>query len=86
MSNKHKGWSNYQTWCAHQWLIKEEATQRHWHIRAKELEITELAAELEAMHDANLPELKPSPFLDLLNHALGMVDWREVAEGIKEGA
>lgn len=83
---QHKGFSNYQTWCAHQWLTTEEASQRHWQTRAQDLDITELAGELKALHEQNLPELKPSPFLDLLNHALGMVDWREVAEGIKEGA
>jgi hypothetical protein len=45
----------------------------------------DLATRLEAYHDDALEAMEPQPqgvFGDLLKHALGMVEWREIAENV----
>lgn len=83
----YNGYTNYETWCVNLWLDNDEGTYRY---------IQELTAEavdedgdnptsaLEtAIEDYVVGGMTDdgSVYSDLLSHALGMVDWREIAEG-----
>lgn len=96
----YNGWSNYETWVVNLWIDNEESSQKRWVERAAELvqgaiddepaedpktiALDTLADELEAEHDDATPELS-GVFSDLLTHALGRVDWREIAESMLSG-
>lgn len=94
MDTKYNGWSNYETWVANLWMDNDEGMQnlaREW--AQEDLDDAEgdkdeasrnLAARLEAMHDDGLADIAgvTGVFSDLLRHALGMVDWREIADAM----
>lgn len=90
----YNGWTNYETWVVNIWIDNSEGKQTRWSKRATELvkeaiddqsediradAISTLADEIESEHDEAMPEIHGA-FSDLLTHALGMVDWREIAE------
>lgn len=90
----YNGWSNYETWVVNLWIDNDQGSQERWAERAVELlqgaiddettdpkaeALSTLADELEADHGEFTPELS-GVFSDLLTHALGRVDWREIAE------
>ncbi|MBE9593292.1 MAG: hypothetical protein IMF19_07405 [Proteobacteria bacterium] len=93
---RYNGWANYETWCVKLWIDNEESSYNYWLERAKEIleekvdVITlTLADELkegheEAMEDACIAEV--GVFTDLLNSALGEVNWYEIAESILKEA
>jgi hypothetical protein len=94
MSNDTKGyngWSNYETWCVHLWLTNEEGSYRYWreeagrHWREGRENATEtLAEQLKSELEEASPIQEASLFSDLLNAALGEVDWFEVAVAFLE--
>ena len=92
----YNGWSNYETWVVNLWIGNEESSQERWAERALELvqeaidndesdpkaeALSSLAEALEAEHDEATPVLF-GVFGDLMRHALGCVDWREIAESM----
>jgi hypothetical protein len=85
------GWKNYETWVVNLWLTNTSGDCDYMSEQAREALDAEagdkvtathtLAGWLEGWHDERNPagELD-GPFADLLNHALGCVDWYEIAQ------
>lgn len=73
-----QGYSNYQTWNVVLWFSNEESLYSYWVERSR---YDNLPEELQHWAEDHLPELT-GLYSDLLSHALGMVDWWEVAEAI----
>lgn len=87
----YNGWSNYETWAVNLWLSNEEGCYRYWTDRTRELiaecadedadrsALARLAEEFKgAIHESCAIE-KASLAADLMNAALGEVDWCEIA-------
>lgn len=99
---EYTGWSNYETWCANLWITNEQSSQEYWEERATEaFESTDpddddrnseaastLEDELKEFWEDHLPEETEvrGLYRDLLTHALGQVDWREIAKHFIDGA
>ena len=90
---KYNGWSNYETWAVALWLGNEEATYKYWRMCAqacvrenKEFDQAKgsLAAMLRDEFQESAPDLGASLWADLLNSALGEVDWYEIAGDLLE--
>ena len=94
----YNGWTNYETWVTKLWIDNDQGSQEYWQERAEEAaqraidehdgemvakdEATETRARLlESEHDESVPETV-GVYADLLRHALGMVDWREIARSM----
>ena len=86
MSEEYNGWRTYETWCVHLWITGEEPSYRHWDARARAQDTEALREELEAHYAESLDLLElPGVFRDLLSGSLREVDWREIAEALREG-
>ncbi len=89
MSEKVNGFANYATWAVCLWLDNEQGTQRYWSGLANDAKYMAatnggnardwLAEHLADELTENAPELN-GMWSDLLNHAIGQVDWNEVAD------
>ena len=87
----YNGWANYETWCVHLWLTNEEGSYRYWREEAGrhrkksgEDASGTLAEQLKNELEEASPIEEASLFSDLLNAALGEVDWFEVADAFLE--
>ncbi len=86
---KYNGWTNYETWVTALWMDNDQGTLEmveEW--ADEELESAdgdtddaerELARRIEEMHDEANPAGVSGVFADLLSHAMGRIDWREIA-------
>jgi hypothetical protein len=93
---KYNGWNNYETWNVALWIDndqgsysqRQEMAQASWdnaeadrHFTREERATLALAKELEDwIGEMNPLADQASMFTDLLNAALGQVDWHEIAE------
>lgn len=82
----YQGWPNYETLAVASWIDNEESSQDYWNERATEIQSAhptiDLADELkEAFEEGNSLE-EAGVYTDLLNSALGEVDWYEIAKSI----
>jgi hypothetical protein len=86
MTEKYNGYTNYETWCLALWLDNEQGQYQMWQERSKVLEVYELGQELKAYYQDEINPLinNASFYSDLLNSALSEINWREVAEKLKE--
>lgn len=83
MCEKYNGWSNYQTWVFNLWFDAafEDVAERFF----RDCDTpTQAITELEIFIKAYAEELNPlgdgaSAWTDLLGHAVGMIDFREIA-------
>lgn len=96
----YNGWTNYETWAAALHINNEEGTQANVIEWALELiedddstpdETTysdatiDLADRIKGLHEEMMPEVQ-GVFADLLNAALGAIEWREIADGFIRSA
>ena len=92
MSDKYNGWSNYETWNWALWINNEQGWQETVNEQAEECyrdadkgedrkhdACTALADILKSEAEENSPEVT-GPYADILNAALGAIDWYEIAE------
>jgi hypothetical protein len=87
----YNGWTNYETWVVNLWLTNDSGSVDYLNEMARDClthldgdkndAIWELAKRIEENHDEFKPEAN-GVFADLLNHALGCVNWREIAQYI----
>jgi len=86
MSNGYNGWANYETWLVNVWMTNEEGSSRYWDDVARrcydeddpEGSTRKLAKRLE-YELAQVPDDLSGFHKDLMNAALGEVDWDELA-------
>ena len=85
MSGKeYNGWSNYETWAVNLWLTNDEGSNRQLERMARRADDTsDLAQSIKAWVEEMMPELDNGLAADLLNAALGEVDWYEIAKDLK---
>lgn len=95
----YNGYKNYETWDVSLWLDNEERLYNYWLRRARNLLGANEGYEdgenyalglLAKQIEEEIEELNPvdgnSVYSDLLTHALGVVEWREVAASFIETA
>ena len=88
--NTYHGWANYQTWAVNLWMTNDGSQWLDEMAQDcandsdgdRDAARTDLARRLEALHDDGLADIVgiTGVFTDLLSHALGSVDWHEIAE------
>ena len=87
MSEGYNGYTNYQTWATALWMNNEPASNEYLYELANrkpvyESNIVELSDKAEHLEDyvkQMLLDEQPNGLgSDLLNHAIGMVNWREI--------
>lgn len=92
----YNGWTNYETWVINVWIGNDRGSHDYWKERTKEVlsqwnkapmngpvGALELAEVLKDVHEAEIPELKGFA-ADLMNSALGEVNWYEIAVSLIE--
>lgn len=89
----YNGWTNYATWAVKLWMDNEQSSQEYWAEQAQEfvnahddpaMRTILFADAIEAAHVEALPELQGFA-ADLLNAAIGSVNWHEIAANLLEG-
>ena len=95
----YSGWSNYETWCVNLWLRNDYESQAYWDNAAKyamssvnkstilsdsENARHSLAEHLKNSIDDSRQDKSSGLFVDLLNSALSLVNWAEIADGYLE--
>lgn len=80
-AKRYNGWINYETWCAALWIDNEYNDYKHAVYTAEHVQNAgELAEILKDTYTENDNPPVKGMCLDLLNSALGSIDWYEVAE------
>lgn len=79
----YNGWSNYKTWNVALWIDSDPGSYeeaRDMAKRAGDAGHFVFVSQLKKWVHKRAPDLGYSMFSDLLNSALGEVDWHEMAE------
>jgi len=79
----YNGWTNYETWNVNMWIendegMYDEACEMARQATSEYQLSKDLESWFEEIYGDQVPE--SGPLADLLTHALGMVDWYEIAE------
>ena len=89
MSDSYNGYANYQTWATALWMDNEPASNEYLYNLAnrepvldiERVELLDKADCLEEYVKAMLLDKYPNGLeSDLLKHAIGVIDWREIVE------
>lgn len=91
MSESYNGWSNYETWLVKLWIDNDQGSHEYWGEQAREAienanfdkddAVSSLADMLQSEHEEAMPKVH-GVFSDLLNAALGSVNWQEIARNM----
>jgi len=88
---RYNGWENYETWNVNLWLSNDEGIyfQVQAVVEAVDKDTDQPQAILadriqEFVENCVLPDLGASMASDLLTHALGRVNWDEIARAFLE--
>ena len=85
MENNYNGFTNKATYLLSQWVNNQEYSYNLWTTRAKSLSVNDLTEDLkEYFEDEIYPLAGTTPYTDLLDLALDLVNWREIAIKLKE--
>ncbi len=95
-NEKYNGWANYETWLAALWLDNDEFSQgvtmqlmrnawkdakADWYLTRAQAAASKLADTLKALIEEDNPlEDQATMYADLMNAAIGEVDFCEIAE------
>lgn len=78
----YNGWKNYETWAVALWLDNDYGTYEYVRELAEDATRVELADRIEEYVKEAAPELEASMFADLLNAAIGEVDFLAIADNL----
>jgi hypothetical protein len=85
MKDEFDGYTNKATWMVSRWVNNQEYSYNLWTTKAKTLDEDKLTEDLkEYFEDEIYPLARTTPYTELLDHALGLVHWREIAIRLKE--
>lgn len=77
----YNGWANYETWCVNLWLTNEQGSEETLRMLAQmNASLSHRADCIRNYVFEDMPIDGASLATDLLQGALGAVDWREIAE------
>ena len=87
-TERYNGWTNYETWLVNVWMSNDQGAYERWEEVATELVADNpdsarerLAEQLkDSVSDESPTVDDASLYADLLNAAICIVDWRELAE------
>lgn len=82
----YNGWTNYETWVVKLWLDNEQSSYNFWREETKKSSVYDLSKTLQRLHEVDCETTFDTISFknDLLNGALSEVNWREIAEHLKE--
>jgi hypothetical protein len=77
----YNGWPSYETWLTFTWLTRDEHSDSICrHLAQTTSSVEQTATAIKTYVEASCPLLNtPSLYADLLNRALGRVEWRALA-------
>ena len=82
---KYNGYANFETWCVMLWIDNSQAVYNYFINIAREKETHETMDILKEYFEENSPLInEASLYADLLNGALSVVNWHEIATLLKE--
>jgi 7-cyano-7-deazaguanine synthase in queuosine biosynthesis len=77
----YQGWKNYETWDVALWIDNDQGFQELIFEMGRDAKDTSAFADsIKEFIEEMAPDLEASMFSDLLNAALGEVDWYELAD------
>jgi hypothetical protein len=82
MAEGYNGWTNKETWLVYLWLSNDQASDTQWRAVGREVSNVRTFADVlqQEIEEGTETILSRSGlYTDLLNTALGRVDWTEVA-------
>jgi len=80
MSEKYRGWANWETWNVHLWLTNDEGSYE----LAKECESPEALKDMMESWADELELLNKGLFSDLITTSLNSVNWGEIHKSLKD--
>lgn len=84
MTDTYNGWTNYPTFAVFSWLANDEYTQQQAEEVIKSAQDPEAALKRHVEDLIYGEEYEAGMQADLINWALGCVNWREVVRGLVE--
>jgi|WetSurMetagenome_2_1015567.scaffolds.fasta_scaffold298739_2 hypothetical protein len=81
----YNGWTNYETWVVKLWM-DNDGELSYWIKEADRMDLYELETAIKEQYQDAMPEIQNGPYSDLMQAALDSVNWREIAESIKDEA
>jgi hypothetical protein len=85
MEKTYNGWSNYETWVTKLWMDNDYRSYNYFKEEGSNYEghPYEFAEHIKnVVEEEFIPELQTGLASDLLGHAIGNVNWYEIAESI----